>query len=89
MPNQLAAQLTAVPMVLPPGTGQLTTIIAWVTGLAGFGLILAWIASVGKTGIEALGHGQLTGGKAMIVCLICGVMLGATGVIFGALGIQG
>lgn len=76
-----------VPMVLPPGFDKITLLVAWGTGIVGVLLILAWVMSVGKTGIGALRRGELEGGTAMIVVLFCGIALGATSAIFAALGI--
>lgn len=76
-----------IPMILPPGMGQLTTIVAWVTGLSGLALLVGWILAVGSTGISALRRGHLEGGTAAAICLVCAVALGATSAIFAALGI--
>ncbi len=72
---------------LPPGMGGLTTIAAWVTGLSGFVLFLAFLGSMGKTGVKALAHGQFEGGTSQLVILFCAVGLGAAAAIFGALGL--
>ena len=77
------------PLVLPPGMSNITKIVAWVTGLAGVALIVAWIVAIGSSGLKALRHGSFEGGTAAVVCLVCGVALGATSAIFAALGITG
>lgn len=74
---------------LPPGTSQLSLIVAWATGLVGLALFLGFIFAMGKTGLEALTHGQFTGGKGAIICLVCAVFLGAATAIFAALGVSG
>lgn len=71
----------------PPGTGQLATIVAWVSFLAGVALIGAFVAAMGKAGFSALRHGQFEGGAGAVMCLVAGVFLTASGAIFGALGI--
>lgn len=71
----------------PPGTGQLATIVAWVTFLAGICLIAAFIASMGKAGLSALRHGQFEGGAGAAMTLVAGVFLAAAGPIFAVLGI--
>jgi hypothetical protein len=71
----------------PPGIGQLTTIVGWVTFLVGVALIVAFIVSLGRGGFSALRHGQYEGGTGPLVALICGVFLSASGALFGALGI--
>ncbi len=85
----LAARAAAAPAVgtAPPGTGQLATIIAWVTFLAGIALIAAFVVSMGKAGLSALRHGQFEGGSGAAITLVAGVFLTASGAIFGALGI--
>jgi len=73
---------------LPPGTGNLALILGWATGLVGLALLGGFTAAMGKTGLGALRHGQFEGGMGAVVCLVCGVLLTATGAIFGALGIS-
>ena len=86
--------VSAVPAVAPaigtapPGMGQITTILGWVAFFVGVALIGAFMVSLGGTGMKALRHGQFEGGMGAVVCLVCGVALGATGAIFGALGIS-
>lgn len=81
--------VAAVPAVgvRPPGTGNLTTIVGWVTFLAGVALIVAFCASMGKSGLSALRHGQFEGGSGAVIALVAGVFLSASGAIFGVLGI--
>jgi len=91
LPTAVRAAVPAVvPAVgtAPPGTGQLATIVAWVTFLAGVCLIGAFVASMGKAGLSALRHGQFEGGAGAALTLVAGVFLTAAGAIFGALGIQ-
>lgn len=76
------------PMVLPPGMGKLSLITAWVTGLVGLGLFIAFCLAMGKTGFAALRHGQFEGGAGAAITLVCAVGLGAASAIFGALGIS-
>ncbi len=73
--------------VRPPGLGNLTTIIGWVTFLAGLACLVAFVAAMGKGGISALKHGQFEGGAPAAIALVCGVALTATGALFGAIGI--
>lgn len=73
---------------LPPGTGKLSTLTSWVTGLVGLALFIGFLASLGMTGIKALSHGHFSGGMGAVVCLVCAVFLGAASLIFGALGIK-
>lgn len=82
----LAAMAPAVG-VRPPGLGNLTTIIGWVTFLAGLACLVAFVAAMGKGGISALKHGQFEGGAPAAIALVCGVALTATGALFGAIGI--
>lgn len=77
-----------VPMVMPPGMDKLTLIGAWVTGLVGFGLFIAFCLAMGKTGFAALRHGQFEGGAGAAITLVCAVGLGAASAIFAALGIS-
>lgn len=70
------------PMELPPGMDKLSTITAWVTGLVSFGLFIAFLASIGKTGFEALTHGRFTGGMSSVIILICAIVLAAAATIF-------
>lgn len=83
------AIVTALPAVgvRPPGMGNLTTIVGWVTFLAGVALIAAFCAAMGKAGFSALRHGQFEGGAGAALTLVAGVGLTAAGAIFGALGI--
>lgn len=67
---------------LPPGMEMLTTITAWVTGLISFGLFVAFLVSIGKTGFDALRRGEFTGGMASVIILICAIALGAASAIF-------
>ena len=86
--TQLSGQIViAAAGSLPPGTQKLTLIVAWTTGLVGFALFCGFLFALGKTGLEALTHGQFTGGKGAIVCLVCAVSLGAASAIFAALGV--
>ena len=73
---------------LPPGTGQLSIILAWVTGICGLLLMGGFVASMGKTGMASLRHGSFEGGMGAVVCLVCAVFLGAASAIFAALGIS-
>lgn len=73
--------------VRPPGLGNLTTIIGWVTFLAGLACLVAFVAAMGKGGIAALKHGQFEGGAPAAIALVCGVALTAAGALFGAIGI--
>lgn len=73
---------------LPPGTGKLTTLTSWVTGLVGLALFIGFLAALGQTGIKALSHGHFTGGMGAVVCLVCAVFLGAASAIFAVLGIN-
>lgn len=73
---------------LPPGTGQLSMILGWATGLAGLACLAGFVLSLGKTGLSALAHGHFEGGMGAVVCLVCAVMLGAATAIFAALGIS-
>jgi len=72
---------------LPPGTEQISTILAWVFGLVGLLLLGGFAAAMGKTGLAALRHGQFEGGMGAVACLVCAVMLGAASAIFATLGI--
>lgn len=87
--STLSALAVAVPAVgvRPPGTGNLTTIVGWVTFIAGVALIAAFCAAMGKAGLSALRHGQFEGGAGAALTLVAGVFLTAAGAIFGALGI--
>lgn len=76
-----------VPMVLPPGTEKLATLVSWTTGLVGLALFIAFLLVMGKTGLSALRHGQFEGGMGAVVVLVCAVFLGAASAIFTALGI--
>lgn len=90
MVNAVIAQAAAaVPAVgiRPPGTGNLTTIVGWVTFLAGLALIAAFCAAMGKAGLSALRHGQFEGGAGAALTLVAGVFLTASSAIFAALGI--
>jgi hypothetical protein len=71
-----------LPLELPPGMGKLTTIGAWATGLIAFGLFLAFLVSIGKTGFEALRHGQFSGGMSSVIILVCAIALGGASAIF-------
>lgn len=73
---------------LPPGTGQLSTVLAWVSGLTGLALFGGFIAAMGKTGLAALRHGHFEGGAGAVICLVCAVLLGAATAIFAALGVS-
>lgn len=84
--SQLVSIVPAVGTA-PPGTGQLTVIIAWVSFLVGVALLGGFCASMGKSGLSAIRHGQFEGGMGAVACLVCGVFLTAAGPIFGALGI--
>lgn len=83
----MTTHTAALVAVLPPGTSQLTTIIAWVTGLVGVALFVGFLIAMGKTGLGALRHGHWEGGSAAAICLVCAVFLGAATAIFGALGV--
>ena len=74
-----------VPLQLPPGMGKLTTITAWVTGLISFGLFVAFLVSIGKTGFDALRRGEFSGGMSSVIILICAIVLGAATAIFAAI----
>lgn len=76
------ATAATLPMVLPPGMNQLTTISAWATGLISFGLFIAFLVSIGKTGFEALRRGEFTGGTSSVIILVCAIVLGAATAIF-------
>lgn len=81
--NSIASLIVSVtPLALPPGMENLTTLTAWVTGLVAFALFVAFLISIGKTGLEALTRGQFTGGAASIIILICAIALGAASAIF-------
>lgn len=81
--TNLATQFVALaPMVLPPGMDKLTTLSAWTTGLVSFGLFVAFLISIGKTGFEALRHGRFEGGTASVIILVCAIVLGAASAIF-------
>lgn len=86
--------MTAMPAIyqaagsLPPGMGQLTTLISWATGLAGVACLAGFVLAMGKTGLQALAHGQFQGGMGAVICLVCAVGLGASSAIFAALGIS-
>lgn len=71
----------------PPGVGDLTTILGWVSFLVGMALMAAFCISMGKAGFSALRHGQFEGGAGAAITLVAGVFLAASGAIFGALGI--
>ena len=71
---------------LPPGTENLAVIIGWTIGLVGVALFAGFAVSLGKSGLGALAHGQFTGGMGSAICLVCAVMLSASGAIFAALG---
>ena len=79
--------LNVVPMVLPPGTEKLTTLVGWTSGLVGLALFVAFLLIMGKTGLSALRHGQFEGGMGAVVVLVFAVFLGAASAIFTALGI--
>lgn len=85
--SQMGGQAMPAAGTLPPGTHNLTLILGWATGLAGLALLAGFTISMGKTGLTALRHGSFEGGMGAVVCLVCGVMLTASGAIFGALGL--
>lgn len=85
--NTSASAAVTPVAALPPGTGKLTMLTTWVTGLVGLGLFIAFCLMMGKTGFDALRHGRFEGGMGAAVVLVAAVFLGAASAIFGALGI--